>query len=134
MFLQTRQKQRDLQEDLHASTQMGAKTILAKAEGNFKTSQNKSNGWNGYYTWPLLGYDGQVPDDVWSKMPADFQKAAGGKQDSSSVRALCKTPEGRAWWKQNGSTFKCKFDLTPGSESIKTMNDYLAEREAKKKG
>lgn len=86
---------------------------------------------NGYYTWPRLGYDGDIPatlmaKDVWRNAPEHIQSA-------TRVSDLMKTQEGRDWWKENGMAFDATFDLSEGSQSRKALSRYLKEKEEKAK-
>ena len=76
------------------------------------------DGENGYYTWPRLGFDGNIPDTVARKLPPEFKGA-------KRVSDLMATTGGREWWKLNGEATEMEFDLTPGSESTKTLAEYL---------
>lgn len=88
----------------------------------------KSGSLNGYYTWPLLGYNGSIDDiseqDVIDKVKQKFPEA-------KTIRDVMRSEGGRKWWKENGGEFKGRFDLTPDSESFKQMDAYLTEKAKK---
>ena len=44
---------------------------------------------------------------------------------AQTVGDLMKTPEGVAWWTEHGVSFRGKFDLSEGSESLKTWEAYV---------
>lgn len=80
---------------------------------------------NGYYTWPRLGYDAQLPANLLEKLPP-------GLRGATTVQSLISTPEGLAWWKANGKSTYVSFDLSAGSPSMRVLEQYLAERSARR--
>lgn len=94
----------------------GFKTIVTYAAGDARQA-----GWNGYYTWPRLGYDALLQPWEASRLPPNLRGA-------TTVLDVMATPEGRAWWKANGAGREMTFDLRPGSRSRKTLDAYLAEK------
>lgn len=78
---------------------------------------------NGYYAFARLGADGLLP----TPLAREAQEAG---FDAMRVSDLMETPEGRAWWRENGDTVELAFDLTPGSESMRRLESYEAERSA----
>lgn len=76
---------------------------------------------NGYYTWARFGYDGKLPEDI------------AEQTGLSTISDLMKTPEGRALWKEKGTSFEGTFDTTPGSLSMRTFEAYRNERASKVK-
>ncbi|WP_342049886.1 MULTISPECIES: phage minor head protein [unclassified Cupriavidus] len=79
-----------------------------------------SNLFNGYYTWPRLGYDGPLTDNERARLPQ-------GLADARSVLDLMESEAGRAWWLQNGSGKVMEFDLQSGSRSWDILTRYLKE-------
>lgn len=73
---------------------------------------------NGYSTWPKLGYDAAIPKVVRAKLPAEM---AGARR----VSDLMATPEGRKFWDEHGIGTDMTFDLAPGSYSRRTLDAYL---------
>lgn len=86
---------------------------------------------NGYYTWPRFGYDADIEDEnfdtpVYRQLKANFPEA-------ETLLEVMATPEGREWWKTNGSDiYHAKFDLEDGSRSMLVHEAYQAERTSKK--
>jgi hypothetical protein len=39
--------------------------------------------------------------------------------------------EGQQWWKENGTTWEGEFDLSDNSESMRILENYIAEKKAK---
>ncbi len=88
--------------------------------------RNDEHGQIGYKVWPRFGYDAPIPDRVAAKLP-------GSLAGSKAISDLMKTPEGRAWWDDNGVGFDGVFDLKPGSASRKAWDAYLARKASEKK-
>lgn len=101
----------------------GVDEIHASAEGAPGTDLN------GYYTWPRLGYEGTIAPEQFQRLPASIQAKMGS---SRSIRKLFDdVPGGPAAWKLYGSTIAdARFDLTPGSQSLKALDRYARERAA----
>lgn len=93
-----------------------------------------SERFNGYYTWPVLGYNAYF-DDFAGDGPLQAKTAdavARAFPGVESVLELTATREGRAWWKANGCDLhECKFSLKDGSPSLLRFEAYLAERAAR---
>jgi hypothetical protein len=104
----------------------GVARICTYAEG-----QPGDPEFNGYYTWPRLGYDGKIPDRAWVRIPEALRSRMG---DSRSVLDLFSLPGGKEAWKQYGCAIKVSFDLTPGSRSMRTLEAYQREREQRRGG
>jgi len=105
--------------------------LQEKGFTRIETWAARGPGMNGYYTWPRLGYDQPISEfrdrrtreRIWKAFP-----------DAKSVLDIMATPEGRDWWKKHGTNMRsAKFDLTPGSRSLRTLAEYKAERAARGK-
>ena len=108
----------------HAQAE-GFKAIMCHAAKDNPREPSKPH--NGYYTWPRMGYDAPLAGVT----GASAVKAFPG---SKTVLDVMATKEGRDWWKANGTDlFDAKFDLTPGSRSMKVHEAYMAERAARSK-
>lgn len=82
---------------------------------------------NGYYTWPLFGYNGPLST-------GERQRAQqSGFRGVKNVRDLYNQPGGASWWKQNGNNIDLTFDLRPGSQNRKDFNAYDAAAAARAK-
>lgn len=107
-----------LSNQVEQASNAGFKKIVAAAAGR------PGSVWNGYYTWPRLGYDAAIPNDV--KLPPGY---AGAK----NISDLLEKEGGAKWWKENGKEFDATFDLSPGSKSRKVLDAYnKAKKESKK--
>lgn len=110
---------------VHAATDAGFSEIRCHAARYNEEGDSK---FNGYYTWPRLGYDMALDDESnFGKMKyAAMRKKFPYAKSILDVMGL---PEGREWWKNNGSNlFEAKFDLSHGSRSHEVLNAYLAAR------
>lgn len=86
---------------------------------------------NGYYTWPRFGYD-QTLASLRRTNPEAARRVEGAFPGARSVRDVMATPEGRAWWKDNGGDLHdARFDLREGSWSRHILDKYLDEREGR---
>jgi hypothetical protein len=108
-----------LAQQVRHSAKMGVSEIKANA--------NRSSLTNGYYTWPRLGYDGDLSGRQIRRL-----KAAGF--EAEKVSDLMKTKEGREWWKNYGDSFDAKFDLSDGSQSRRVLDAYVEQRFGGTKG
>jgi|GEM_PF-3358006 len=79
----------------------------------------RAPGANGYITWARLGFTGDIPTEVLADVQAKFG------DDITRVEQLMEKPGGSAWWRENGVTWEAKFDFTPGSYSMQTLEPYL---------
>ena len=94
-----------------------AKELAAAGVDRIENHAARGQGWNGYATWPKLGYDAPLPSHMQASLPR-------GLQGAKTVLDLHQTPEGEAWWKKHGDSIDMKFDLTPGSRSWQKLNAY----------
>lgn len=101
-----------------SASRLGIKRIDTEAAGTF------TGKYNGYYTWPRLGYNATIPRKFASVLPSKFKSA-------KTVGDLFKMPGGRVWWKVNGGNTDMSFDLTKGSQSRKILSSYLKEKRKK---
>jgi SPP1 gp7 family putative phage head morphogenesis protein len=79
---------------------------------------------NGYYTWPRMGYDLEL-DDIRHRFSRPLPSNLSGATHLSDLMA---TPEGRAWWKAYGFSVHATFDVRPGSPHIRRLVAYLQEK------
>ncbi len=79
--------------------------------------------YNGYYTWPRLGYNQTIPDAIQQKLPDNLK--------ASDLLELFAKPGGPEWWKENGKGLNMEFDLTSGSRSEQALLQYLRQKDAK---
>lgn len=111
------------------ATRFGFTHIEAHADGQgggVTGQRNSKTAYNGYYTWPRMGYNAEVPAAAMKKMPADLKTSV--EKASGQVAGLMATREGREWWLGHGSKLDATFDLKKGSYSRQTFRAYLEER------
>jgi RNA polymerase sigma factor (sigma-70 family) len=97
-----------------AARQMGLRRIHLEAA---RDDEDPENSMAGYYAFARLGADGPLPRHL-----AREARAAGF--NATKVSHLMATPEGRAWWRENGDTMDMTFDLSPDSPSMKVLAGY----------
>jgi hypothetical protein len=108
------------------------KALAEQGVDAIETCAGKGKGMNGFSTWPRLGYDAAIPDNLRKKLPPALANA-------KTVLELYKTKEGREWWGgvpqpdgtrkgANGVQLGMTFDLTPGSPSMVALNAYLTSK------
>jgi len=87
------------------------------AAGRFRHPE----GWNGYYVWARLGFNGEIP--AWRRggLPAQFR-------DVTDMNDLMTRDGGAEWWRRHGATFEAWFDTDPSSTSSQLLDAYLKER------
>lgn len=111
-----------------------AQMVQQARNANFSDIQTHAAGslvsdrYNGYYTWPLLGYDMELND-----LRSTVSTAARAKFPGvNSIQDIYARPGGRDWWFVNGSGLgNAMFDLEEGSRSLAVLEGYLNERRQK---
>jgi len=103
---------------VYNAAKAGFVKIETLAAGNYQEANDPDGPTNGYYTWPRLGYDGELPNRIRRKHPNEITR----------VSDLMKTKEGRLWWLHNGDSIDVEFDLREGSLSRRTLDAYLKEK------
>ena len=54
----------------------------------------------GYYALPRFGFNARLPQKIQTLLPAEFRQ-------STMLKELFQTAEGKKWWKRNGITLAC---------------------------
>jgi GNAT superfamily N-acetyltransferase len=107
------------QDQLESAQALGIKTATLDAIGE------PGGRYNGYYTWPRLGYDSRPlgKADVSAKVKPFIPP-----RQKVTVQEIISTPEGREAWKAGGKELQnMSFDLTPGSRNWGVLNEYVTE-------
>lgn len=78
--------------------------------------------WNGYYTWPRLGFEAEFDAGDQSVIGLFFSKGIQTLQD------LMEAPGGAEWWKESGWSKDATFDLREGSRSLTMHQRYLKSK------
>ncbi len=76
---------------------------------------------NGYYVWPRLGFNGPLDGATRASLPPQLAHAR-------DLLDLMQTPEGRAWWKQQGRSVYVRFELDKNSKSSRHLEHYLDKK------
>ncbi|EIC28016.1 phage head morphogenesis protein, SPP1 gp7 [Methylomicrobium album] len=92
---------------------LGVVSIETYAAGSFE-----EKAYNGYYTWPRLGYDAPLTAQDIAALPPELRTAR-------SVLDLMASEAGRAWWQTHGGPREMVFDLSAGSRSRRILQAYL---------
>ena len=95
---------------------MGVRELSLQASGGPSSSI-----YNGYYTWPRLGFIIDLSRKSHVLEAAGFS----GVKDTAD---LFKRPGGKEWWRTNGWGGSATFDLQPGSRSHTILSEYLAQK------
>jgi hypothetical protein len=115
---------------VQAARRMGLERLtMHHAAGNSQTAA-----FNGYYTWPRLGWNGTVPE-VTRTFPGSWGK---GLPDHlhhiESFHELFDHPDGPEAWKRHGTdAFDLHFDPRPGSPHVQRLVRYLRRELVKRK-
>jgi len=113
-----------LARQISSAQEMGIKSLRTFA------ARGDNDHSNGYYTWPRLGYDGDVPwYSVYNRKGGSATKddTPESIRDAKRISDVMRTKEGRDWWKQHGVGIDLEFDLKEGSHSMNVFREYLAE-------
>lgn len=87
-----------------------------------------SAAFNGYYTWPRMGYD-QAVSSLQKSNPAVYNAVKQAWPNAASVQDVISTPEGLEWWKAHGGELhQARFDLRDGSRSRVVLDEYLRKK------
>lgn len=106
-----------------AAQALGFHRLSAYAMGNYDLASRSTREevWNGYFVWPKLGFDGDVPEDVRAKLSPHLQKY-------ETVLQLIQAPGGEKEWIRHGDDISVRFLLHPGSDSWQKLERYTEER------
>ncbi len=109
-----------------AAQELGFESIDLYAAGDFAMANIKfpEDRWVGYWVWPRLGFDANVPSHVQRKLPQDLSSC-------KKISDLMATVNGQEAWKIHGDGVDVSFDLTPGSVSWHLLGRYTQVRNIK---
>jgi hypothetical protein len=77
----------------------------------------RSDEYQGYITWPIMGYDGPLKASLISALPEPLSEVR-------TVQRLLDTGDGRNWWYENGDTLPLTFSLKADSPNLKDWSEY----------
>jgi uncharacterized protein (TIGR02996 family) len=110
----------------------GFSHIGLHAAGDAKSLRQDPASFNGFLTWPILGFDQSIEPSEYTQEPV-FEDAV-RRFGAKSIMDLFRTPEGRQFWADHGTDLEdAKFDLSEGSRSMTTLAKYLQEKKAQGK-
>ena len=84
----------------------------------FAEGDKKNKDYNGYYTWPRLGYNAELTPYVKSKLPAPYNTV-------KDLHQLFAMPGGAEAWKEHGSSRDMSFNPSPNSMHRQYLQAYL---------
>jgi predicted GNAT family acetyltransferase len=115
-----------LSRQVESAREMGMHTIGTYAAGRGKGIKGggKSGEYNGYYTWPRMGFLPELQGQIGSH-GTNVTDMHGNKLNMVKMMG---TSEGRKYWKDNGQGFNATFDLRPGSMSSRIHDKYKEEK------
>lgn len=103
---------------LHAAAELGVDKVRTKAIGA------RDQPCKGYYVWPTLGFDADIPQAKIRDLPVRFSGAR-------RLSELVVEAGGRAWWYDNGLDIEVEFDLHPESTSWAILKAYMTAKAIK---
>lgn len=98
----------------------GIEYIDTQAAGNYAKSKTAVR-WNGYYTWPRMGYNAKLTDADKANFPETFRSV-------EDLNDLFLQVNGKFVWRYKGGTKDMIFDLDRDSRSWRVLLEYLQER------
>ena len=109
-------------------------THAAKMRLNPMTGKRIKPDFIGYHIWPKFGYDQSIADmhyadkysrTVYNRLKKQFPQA-------QTIRDVFDAPGGSDWWLKNGwDLFSMKFNLSPGSRSMRAWEEYQNSKKKK---
>jgi ADP-ribosyltransferase exoenzyme len=90
---------------------------LEVSAGKSDPNPDFTNGMNGYYTWARFGYETELKDNLFEKLPDNLK--------TRSLNELMQKDGGAEWWKDNGGSFNGVFSLDDSSTSMKILRNYV---------
>lgn len=104
----------------------GFAKIKTHAAGSAEYMRTRAGSFNGYYTWPMFGFDQDIEDlssvSVQDAVRRDWP-------DAVSVLDIIQSKGGPEWWRENGGGTKdMVFDLSTGSRSMRQLEAYVQKR------
>jgi hypothetical protein len=113
---------------VHYAHKVGVRSIHTHAAG-----EAGNRFYNGYYTWPRLGYNADLVGE--DGHASDHAKRAATDLNlphpPKDLHDLMRAPGGSAWWKEHGHQTQAYFDTTPGSSSHRALHHYLHHKDVR---
>ena len=83
--------------------------------------------------WLKVDGHGALTEFAYVDQPFQADLVQNTREQTVCVRVFKVTPEGIAWWAENGRQINLEFDLAEGSYSRRTWDNYLKAKAEKKK-
>ncbi len=117
---------RVLRSQVSAAREIGFEEILCTALGYYNSK------YNGYVTWGKLGYQmyksGEITDFLKLMEEGRSQVNPNGYLYVDTLHQLLLNTDGTEYWTVRGSKWSGVFKLTPNSESLSVLNNYLTRK------
>lgn len=115
-------------DQVSAAVKQGFKelNLLAAGSGTGTHELNRDGNYNGYYTWPRMGYDADLEGNYNPELQSHINK-----KGAKRVSDLMRDDLGRYLWQKHGRGMNMSFDLTKGSLSRKMLSAYYKETRKK---
>ncbi|UXH77810.1 hypothetical protein [Roseateles amylovorans] len=107
-----------------AAQALGFDAIELDATGNYvmATTGHPRDRHSGYYVWPRLGFDTNIPPSTLRRLPQKYKGCA-------RISDLMASQEGQDDWFIHGDTLNdARFDVAPGSKSWDLLLAYCQQR------
>lgn len=108
----------------HLGTAVLARQVSQAQKRGFDYLECKaaSSGYNGYYTWPRLGFNQPLS----TLNPQASRRVYEVFPSAKSILDVMRSKKGREWWKTNRIALpQARFNLKPGSRSNRVLQSYL---------
>jgi hypothetical protein len=100
----------------------GARALGIHRIVTYATGDRDTPNWNGYYTWPRCGYNGQLTER--EKRLLSFLPQFRGVRDLNDLILS----GGAGWWREKGSPRDLVFHLDGRRRSVRILLQYLCEK------
>ncbi len=100
----------------------GARALGIRWIETFAAGSKASRNWNGYYTWPRLGYNAELTSD--EELLLQYLRGFRGVRDLNDLILR----GGAAWWAEKGDGREMVFHLDGRYRSVRILLRYLREK------
>ncbi|WP_343629379.1 hypothetical protein [Roseateles sp.] len=96
--------------------------VIVHAVGD-RSTWTGSNAMNGYYVWPLIGFNAPLPERL--REHPELPSCCRGIETMAGLMSTC---EGERFWLEHGESIRLEFSLADGSESWTRFHHYVGQR------
>lgn len=107
---------------------VGAHILAAQAQAAYRLGfssigcvAERKPGRNGYYSWPRLGFDWEIPASMRARLPTEFGII-------TRLSDIMGSADARVWWKEYGWSVPADFDTRPDSESMHALRLFFEDK------